>query len=77
MEQGNNFGRDYFEELLERIHEIHASERRFYQKITEIYASAPTPFYAHMDANSLGGTVFTGRVAHGNYILSRAGGPVR
>ena len=32
------FGKDYFEELLERIREIRASERRFYQKITDIYA---------------------------------------
>ncbi len=32
------FGTDYFEELLERIREIRASERRFYQKITDIYA---------------------------------------
>jgi len=31
-------------------------------------------FYAHMDANSLEGTVFTGRVAHGYFILSRAAG---
>jgi hypothetical protein len=31
-------GKDYFEELLERIREIRASERRFYQKITDIYA---------------------------------------
>src|SRR5690606_22913065 len=29
---------DYFNELLERIREIRASERRFYQKITDIYA---------------------------------------
>lgn len=35
---GNIFGRDYFEELLEKIREIRASERRFYQKITDIYA---------------------------------------
>lgn len=35
---GNLFGKDYFEELLERIREIRASERRFYQKITDIYA---------------------------------------
>jgi len=33
-------GRDYFEELLEIIREIRASERRFYQKITDIYATA-------------------------------------
>ena len=41
LKQGNQvFGRDYFEELLERIREIRASERRFYQKITDIYALA-------------------------------------
>ena len=39
LKQGNRvFGKDYFEELLERIREIRASERRFYQKITNIYA---------------------------------------
>ena len=38
LKQGKNFGQDYFEELLERIREIRASERRFYQKITDIYA---------------------------------------
>ncbi|HEX4954955.1 MAG TPA: virulence RhuM family protein [Thermoanaerobaculia bacterium] len=32
------FGKDYFEELLERIREIRASERRFYQKVTDLYA---------------------------------------
>jgi hypothetical protein len=35
---GQLFGKDYFDELLERIREIRASERRFYQKITDIYA---------------------------------------
>ena len=34
------FGRDYFDELVERIREIRASERRFYQKITDIYSLA-------------------------------------
>ena len=33
------FGKDYFDELLERIKNIRSSERRFYQKITDIYAS--------------------------------------
>ncbi|MDR1311714.1 MAG: virulence RhuM family protein, partial [Burkholderiaceae bacterium] len=37
---GNLFGKDYFNELLERIREIRASERRFYQKITDLYAQA-------------------------------------
>ncbi|MBR6455633.1 MAG: virulence RhuM family protein, partial [Prevotella sp.] len=32
------FGEDYFEEMLERIREIRTSERRYYQKITDIYA---------------------------------------
>ena len=38
LKQGKHFGKDYFDELLERIREIRASERRFYQKITDIYA---------------------------------------
>lgn len=38
LKNGQYFGKDYFEELLERIREIRASERRFYQKITDIYA---------------------------------------
>ena len=33
------FGEDYFEETLERIRNIRASERRFYQKITDIYST--------------------------------------
>ncbi len=37
-EGGQIFGKDYFEELLERIREIRASERRFYQKITDIFS---------------------------------------
>ena len=38
LKQGKSFGKDYFDELLERIREIRASERRFYQKITDLYA---------------------------------------
>jgi hypothetical protein len=38
LKQGKRFGKDYFDELLERIREIRSSERRFYQKITDIYA---------------------------------------
>lgn len=37
---GEIFGEDYFEHLLAEIQEIRASERRFYQKITDIYATA-------------------------------------
>ena len=32
------FGKDYFEETLERIRDIRSSDRRFYQKITDIYS---------------------------------------
>lgn len=38
LKQGPQFGHDYFRNLLEDIREIRASERRFYQKITDIYA---------------------------------------
>jgi hypothetical protein len=37
LKLGKKFGKDYFDELLERIREIRASERRFYLKITDIY----------------------------------------
>jgi len=38
LKNGSPFGKDYFDELIERIREIRSSERRFYQKITDIYA---------------------------------------
>ncbi|MHA1227757.1 MAG: RhuM family protein, partial [Candidatus Hodarchaeales archaeon] len=41
---GQFFGKDYFDELLERIREIRASERRFYQKITDIYAQCSVDY---------------------------------
>lgn len=37
LKQMKHFGQDYFDEQLERIREIRASERRFYQKVTDIY----------------------------------------
>ena len=41
LKNGNTmFGKDYFAELLEKIREIRASERRFYQKITDLYTTA-------------------------------------
>lgn len=59
LKQGNQlFGKDYFDELLERIREIRASERRFYQKVTDIYSQCSIDydknspisqkFYAHV-----------------------------
>ena len=38
MKNPNKFGKDYFDELLEIIKEIRTSERRFYQKVTDIFA---------------------------------------
>ena len=38
------FGEDYFEETLERIRNIRSSERRFYQKITDIYSSCSVDY---------------------------------
>ena len=40
MENGTFLGEDYFEHLLAEIREIRLSERRFYQKLTDIYATA-------------------------------------
>lgn len=43
---GQFFGKDYFEEQLERIRDIRSSERRFYQKITDIYAQCSADYTA-------------------------------
>lgn len=40
MENGVFLGEDYFERLLEEIREIRLSERRFYQKVADIYATS-------------------------------------
>lgn len=41
LKQGNKlFGQDYFKELLDRVREIRASERMFYEKVTDLYATA-------------------------------------
>jgi len=47
LKQGKRFGQDYFDELLERIREIRASERRFYQKITDIYKECSSDYVAN------------------------------
>lgn len=45
----NIFGKDYFEEQLARIRDIRSSERRFYQKITDIYAQCSADYSADAD----------------------------
>jgi len=48
LKQGKSlFGKDYFEELLEKIREIRASDRRFYQKITDLYAQCSVDYDPH------------------------------
>jgi len=50
LKQGKRlFGKDYFDELLERIREIRASERRFYQKITDIYSQCSIDYDKNSD----------------------------
>ena len=58
LKNGRYFGRDYFQELLERVRSIRASERRVYQQITDIFAECSIDydpksdttrqFYAHV-----------------------------
>jgi len=45
----NIFGQDYFEEQLARIRDIRSSERRFYQKITDIYAQCSADYDPESD----------------------------
>ena len=45
----NIFGKDYFEEQLARIRDIRSSERRFYQKITDIYSSCSADYSQDAD----------------------------
>lgn len=49
LKNGSHFGKDYFDELLERIREIRASERRFYQKITDIFAECSIDYDPHSE----------------------------
>ena len=66
--------RHYFEEL--EVGETLITEKHLVtlKDIEDFAALSGDKFYAHMDADSLDGTIFTGRVAHGYYILSRAAG---
>ena len=44
LKNGRAFGKDYFDELLEKIREIRASERRAYQKITDIFQECSSDY---------------------------------
>lgn len=53
LKQGRHFGKDYFDYLLGRIREIRTSERRYYQKITDIYAECCSDYDAKSDSTKL------------------------
>ncbi|RGW40786.1 cell filamentation protein Fic [Segatella copri] len=53
LKQGKHFGKDYFDDLLERIREIRTSERRYYQKITDIYAECSADYDAKAESTKL------------------------
>ncbi|HEV7738643.1 MAG TPA: RhuM family protein [Chlamydiales bacterium] len=44
LKNGRGFGKDYFDELLEKIREIRASERRAYQKITDVFEQCSSDY---------------------------------
>lgn len=58
LKNGGVLGKDYFDELLERIREIRASERRFYQKVTDIFAECSYDY----DKNSVTAKEFYAKV---------------
>jgi oxepin-CoA hydrolase / 3-oxo-5,6-dehydrosuberyl-CoA semialdehyde dehydrogenase len=64
----------YFEEL--EIGQTYTTHRHTVSEadITNFAQVSGDNFYAHVDATSLEGTLFTGRVAHGYYVLSKAAG---
>ncbi len=66
--------RKYFEELRVGDQWITAKHTVTEADITNFANLSGDHFYAHMDITSLEGTIFTGRVAHGYYILSKAAG---
>ena len=53
LKLNKRFGPDYFEELLERIREIRASERRFYLKITDIYEQCSIDYSPNAEITNL------------------------
>lgn len=53
LKQGRHFGKDYFDDLLQRIREIRTSERRYYQKITDVYAECSADYDAKSETTKL------------------------
>ena len=63
LKNGTRFGKDYFDELLERIREIRSSERRVYEKVTDIFE---TSFDYNPNAEI---TIEFSRMFNPNYIM--------
>jgi hypothetical protein len=53
LKNGREFGKDYFDELLERIREIRASERRAYQKIADIFEQCSNDYRTNSEETKL------------------------
>lgn len=53
LKNGRPFGKDYFDELLERIREIRASERRAYQKIADVFEQCSSDYQSNSEETRL------------------------
>lgn len=53
LQNGRSFGKDYFDELLEKIREIRASERRAYQKITDVFQECSSDYQSKAEETHL------------------------
>lgn len=53
LKNGRAFGKDYFDELLERIREIRASERRAYQKIADVFEQCSSDYQSNSEETRL------------------------
>ena len=53
LKNGRPFGKDYFDELLEKIREIRASERRAYQKITDVFEQCSCDYRSNSEETQL------------------------
>ena len=53
LKRGRAFGKDYFDELLEKIREIRASERRAYQKIADVFEQCSSDYRANSEETEL------------------------
>jgi len=53
LKNGRGFGKDYFDELLERIREIRASERRAYQKIADVFEQCSSDYQRNSEETQL------------------------